>query len=229
MLKIWACCVLGLGMVVSAIILAGAVGDMRDDQIVFVRGLSEREVKADTVIWPISFQVSGEALEDVYKSYQNSANFVAMFLKQHGFEEQEWRITPPQVTDKDAHGYNAGKLARFVASGKVVVHTDKVDSVLISLPKTVVLLEKGVTLLPDYEGPEFKFTQLNSIKPDMLAEATRNGRAAAEKFAGDSGVRVGHLKTAAQGLFSILNRDAYTRHLKTVRVVTKMTYKLENK
>ena len=69
---------------------------------------------------------------------------------------------------------------------------------------------------------------MNSIKPQMIEEATKNARAAAEKFAKDSESKLGKIKTANQGLFTIENVDEYTPNVKHVRVVTNVTYFLED-
>jgi hypothetical protein len=54
------------------------------------------------------------------------------------------------------------------------------------------LLQKGIVLNSNPgQGLAYKFTGLNSIKPDMITEATRNARAAADRFALDSGSKVG--------------------------------------
>ena len=73
----------------------------------------------------------------------------------------------------------------------------------------------------EYEG-------LNSIKPQMIEEATRNAREAAQKFAKDSGSKLGKIKTASQGTFTIENRDSNTPYIKKVRIVTSVTYYLKN-
>lgn len=62
----------------------------------------------------------------------------------------------------------------------------------------------------------------------MIAEATRNARAAADRFAADSDSNLGKIKTASQGQFSIEDRDRYTPYIKTVRIVTYITYYLED-
>jgi hypothetical protein len=73
------------------------------------------------------------------------------------------------------------------------------------------LVKSGVALLRNYEAtPEFLFTKLNNIKPEMIAAATKNAREAAEQFAEDSGSTVGAIKNARQGFFSINNRDRYS-------------------
>ena len=53
----------------------------------------------------------------------------------------------------------------------------------------------------------YTFTKLNALKPQMIAEATKNARRGAEEFAQDSGTSVGRIKTASQGYFSVGPRD----------------------
>ena len=65
------------------------------------------------------------------------------------------------------------------------------------------------------------------MKPEMIEEATRNARAAAEKFAKDSDSSLGKIRNASQGQFSITNRDDNTPYIKTVRVVTTINYYLK--
>ena len=74
----------------------------------------------------------------------------------------------------------------------------------------------------------YEFTGLNDIKPQMIEDATKNARAAAEKFAKDSDSKLGKIKSASQGQFTIANRDENTPYIKSVRVVTTVTYYLKN-
>ncbi len=79
----------------------------------------------------------------------------------------------------------------------------------------------------DYRAQtEYLFTRLNEVKPDMIEEATRQAREVAEKFAADSNGRLGKIKKAYQGQFSISNRDQNTPHIKKLRVVTTVEYYL---
>ena len=69
---------------------------------------------------------------------------------------------------------------------------------------------------------------MNKIKPDMVADATKNARQAAEKFAQDSNSNLGKIKSASQGQFSIEDRDQYTPYIKLVRVVSTIEYYLKD-
>jgi hypothetical protein len=90
-------------------------------------------------------------------------------------------------------------------------------------------LNKGITLVNDYSSqPNFSFNGLNDIKPQMIETATKNARAAAMKFAEDSGSKLGKIKSASQGTFSISERDSNTPYMKQVRIVTYVDYYLND-
>jgi hypothetical protein len=91
-----------------------------------------------------------------------------------------------------------------------------------SMEKAAALVGKGIALsAQNWETPtEFLFTSLNTIKPEMIEEATIDGRKAAEKFARDSGSKAGKIRHATQGYFSIEDRDRNSPEVKNVRVVT---------
>ena len=62
----------------------------------------------------------------------------------------------------------------------------------------------------------------------MIEEATKNAREAAEKFAQDSDSKLGKIKKASQGQFSISDRDSNTPYIKSVRVVSSVDYLLDD-
>ena len=118
---------------------------------------------------------------------------------------------------------------RYNVTNVIVVTSSKVDKIRKLIDAQTELLKQGVALTEDYEyQTTYEYTDLNSIKPEMIAEATRNAREAANKFAADSDSRLGKIKTATQGQFSITDRDQYTPYIKNIRIVTYVDYYLED-
>ena len=119
---------------------------------------------------------------------------------------------------------------RYKVTNVVVVTSNKVDLVRDLIKKQTELLRQGIAVVAgDYNyRTTYEYTDLNSIKPEMIAEATAKAREAAEKFAADSHSSLGKIQSASQGQFSISDRDQYTPQIKTVRVVTYINYQLEN-
>lgn len=221
-----------VGLMVLGVMIPKAVNNFRSfDRIVNVKGLCEREVKADKVIWPVVYKVMANDIQSVYDQTDYSNEAIINFLKKGGIEDAEISVATPAISDKYANEYGGNDRAfRYISTNIITVCTKKVDVVLDLMAKQSQLLKKGiVTGGNKWENPvEFQYDSLNEIKPEMIEEATKNARETAEKFAKDSDSTLGKIKTASQGTFTITDRDSNTPHIKKVRVVTSVTYYLKN-
>ena len=230
--QVIAAALIAVGIVILGLCIRSAFGSLSDSQrVVTVKGLAEREVKADKVIWPIVFKELGDNLPALYATVAEKNKIVEKMLTESGITADEI-TTSVQVNDLQADSYNAERsVYRYRMLSIVTVNTTKVDTVLELLKRQSELIEQGVAVtVGDYSTPsiQFDFTGLNTIKPDMIKEATQNARAAAEQFALDSESNLGKIKTAYQGQFSIDDRDQTTPYIKNVRVVTTIQYMLED-
>lgn len=197
---------------------------------VAVRGLCEREVEADLAIYPVVFKETGDNLVALYNTVSQKNQTIINFLKQNGFTDEEITVAVPKISDNYAQGYNNNAHSRYIITSVITVYTSKVHQVLDMQSKQGQLVEQGIAVGAgsEWEYPvSFAFEGLNNIKPEMIEEANKNARAAAEQFAKDCDSKVGKIETATQGLFSIEDRDANTPHIKKVRVVTNVTYTLK--
>lgn len=221
-----------VGLIVLGLMIPRAVEKYRSyDRVVNVKGLCEMEVKADKVIWPIVYKVMSDNVQSIYSQTDVSNSVIVDFLLAGGITQDEIAVSVPQISDKLANEYGDNNRAfRYIAKNVVTVCTSDVDKVLALMSSQADLLKKGVVVAGnDWENPvEFKYEGLNGIKPQMIEEATKNAREVAEKFAKDSDSKIGKIKTASQGSFSIEARDSNTPYIKRVRVVTSVTYYLNN-
>ena len=198
---------------------------------VSVKGLSEREVPADKVIWPLVYKEIGNDLQTIYRTVNAKNAIVIDFLKSNDIPESEISVAPPAIVDIQADRYgNQAVPYRYNVTSVITVSSNQVDKVRDLIVKQSSLLEKGAAIVTgDYQyNTQYLFTKLNELKPEMIAEATQNARIAAEKFAKDSDSKLGKISSAYQGQFSITDRDANTPYLKNVRVVTSVIYYLKN-
>lgn len=220
------------GLIVLGIFVRYGLTHIADNRrTVTVRGLCEREVNANKVTWPIVSKEVGSYLPTIYANIENTNSLILKFLKDNGIEDNEISITPPAVVDlqADRYAYNQSPY-RYNVTNVVVVTSSKVDKINELIKKQTELLKQGVAIVAgDYQYHTiYEYTDLNSIKPEMIAEATKNAREAADKFAEDSGSKVGKIQTASQGQFSIEDRDQYTPYIKKIRVVSSIIYYLDD-
>lgn len=220
------------GLIVLGAMLPKAVNEYRSyDRTVNVKGLCEKEVAADKVIWPLMYKVMGDNSQLIYDQTDRNTEAIVEFLKSGGIGDDEITVSVPVISDKYANEYgNNDRAYRYIATNVVTVCTAKVDEVLSLMSRQSELLKKGIVLAANsWENRvEFKYEGLNEIKPLMIEEATKNARDAAEKFAKDSHSRLGKIKTASQGTITIEDRDSNTPHIKKVRVISSVTYYLKN-
>jgi hypothetical protein len=182
------------------------------ERTVTVKGLSEKEYPADIALWPIHFSSSNNDLTALYTSIERDSKEIVSFLMENGFEEREITMSPPGITDKLSQGYEKSKIEfRYTAARTVTVYSKKIEAVRSAMNKLPELGKKGIAFTDNtYQGlpeTEYLFTRLNEVKPAMIEEATMQAREVARKFAKDSRSKLGKIKRAWQGQFSIMDRD----------------------
>lgn len=224
--------ILAVGMaVLGCFIKFGLDNFAGKDRVVTVKGLSEAEVMADNVTWPLMYKKVGNDLSQLYNEINNTNNQIKAFLLKKGIEESEISIGAPEIIDMAAERYNNSPVPfRYNITNVITVTSKKVELVRSLIQEQSELLKQGIAITGgDYRyNVQYEYMSLNEIKPQMIEEATKNARAAAEKFAKDSDSKLGKIKRANQGQFSIGNRDENTPYIKRIRVVTTIDYSLED-
>ena len=224
--------ILAVGLALLGVFVYNGINSLaKRDRVVSVRGLAEKEVQADRVIWPLAYKTVGDDLGSVYRDISSANKKIQTFLIKNGIKASDITSGAPQVNDLWTNEYRDNvNRQRYNATSVTTVSSSDVAKVRALMTRTGELLSQGIAIAPnDYNYPiQFDFTSLNKIKPQMIEQATKNAREAAEKFAKDSESKLGKIKSAQQGLFSIEDRDSNTPYIKEVRVVTTVDYYLDN-
>lgn len=218
------------GLLALGICLILAVGKFTGSKrTVNVKGLATQEVMADHVIWPLVIKDVDNDLQELYSSMNGKTDRIVAFLKSNGIQESEISVSAPTVFDRKANEYSNEMIrSRYQMQQVVTVSSENIEKVRQLMARQGELLEQGIATTSDYEYQvSFDFNGLNDLKPQMVEVATRNAREVAQKFADDSGSRLGKIQTASQGQFTIYDRDSNTPWIKIVRVVTSVTYYLK--
>ena len=228
--------ILGSLLCLGLIMLGTTVGDKlikmkAMERTVTVKGLAEKEVRANVAIWPIRFTEVSNDLNQLYQTVEIKTNKVVSFLKQQGFSDDEITVALPAIDDRQAQGYvDPNVKYRYAANVSISLYTNKVDLLLSTRTNMLSLAKDGIAISDqDYNSKaQFLFTELNNVKPEMVQSATQNARQVAEKFAKDSDSKLGKIKNASQGQFSINDRDSNTPYIKKIRIVSTLTYYLND-
>ncbi len=220
---------LALGIVIAGYFIGDALLKARSaDRYVTVRGLAERDLPANLALWPVVFTVTADELGPLQQRVDDGIAKVRAFLEAD-FPAEAISVSAPRVQDREAQRVmNAARpIDRYSAEVAVTLRTNDIDAARGAIERSGELVKQGVAVIRSYEfSTQYLYTNLENIKPEMIAEATRDARRAAEQFATDSGSGVGAIRNAQQGLFSIEDRDPFSPQFKKIRVVTTVQYYL---
>jgi hypothetical protein len=186
-----------------------------------VKGLSEKIVKADTAIWTLSFEVKSNNIDTLYSDIEKNIKTVKAFLMEKGFEATEINVAPVNIY-QDTY---SNALFRYNSTNQISVYTKKVDLAKSSSNETLLLVKNGVVL--NQNNISFEFSDINSIKPEMLADAIKNARDTASQFAQNSGSSVGSVTRGNQGVFDITDKDPGSPEYKKIRLVSTLRFLLK--
>ena len=232
--------VLALGVALGGFFIGDGIYRAMSGRTVTVKGSAERNVVADTAVWNIKINGVGGDLTALQQEIDNDISQIHTFLTESGFAPSDIQNLRVQVRDKYA-GYSDAELKNQQNDGRYVIETgvmvrshnvDLVDSVSRRMGE---LVRRGITITEDYSGPIYIFNGLNEIKISMIEQATKNATAAGQQFAKDADAKLGKIKSANQGVFSIESRDPTDSWSsnerqsinKKVRVVATITFYLK--
>jgi len=192
----------------------------RAERYVSVKGLAERDVKADLAVWMLSFSTTGSDISAVSTASEHDSELVRAFIIKSGFIDREVEPLPTRVNDQFAFSTlmgppNVEANRRYVVTAGFEIRTTKVDEVRAASQLTGELIRQGVVLDGRGSGiggvnPAYLFTRVSEMRPAMLAQATRSARMLAQQFAADSKSHLGPIRRANEGVFEVLSRDGET-------------------
>jgi len=208
-------------LVFSIIVFLSARAFSDQGSYVEVKGLSEKIVKSDVAIWSLNFDVKSNDIDSLYAEISKDTAATQKFLINKGFEASEINVAPVNIY-QDTY---SGSLFRYNSTTQMSVYTKKVDLVKSASKDTLALVKEGVTL--NQNSIEFQFSDINSVKPEMLAEAIKNAKVSAQQFAETSGASLGSISRGNQGVFDITDKDPGSPEYKKIRVVSSLRFLLK--
>lgn len=212
------------------------------DRVVTVKGLAEMNIKASSATIVLDFAFSSDDVQAVLQQTENKKQAVLSYLKNNGFAEKDMRIAPIDINDRQRYyesQWRNGeevqvKVDRYTVSQEIRLNAaavEQTEAQSARLKLDLVRQDLSCRVYTDYIFPE-----LNTVKPQLIAESTKNARIAGEQFANDSQAQLGKIKTASQGQITIagkyyneeeMSEKPKEPYLQKARVVSTIVFFLE--
>lgn len=212
------------------------------DRVVTVKGLAEMNMTATSATIFLNFSFSGDDLQNVIEQTENKKNAIIDYLVNLGYSKNDIASYNMDVTDRQKYYETQWidgeevevKIDRYTIYQSLSFQSKEVETTESKIAKMKLdLVRKNLT---SEISTNYTFPELNSIKPQLIAESTKNARIAGEQFANDSQAELGKIKTASQGQISIAGQYYYEEeasespkepYIQKARVVSTIVFFLE--
>ena len=228
-----------LGLVLLGFFIFQGLKTFSDkDRVVTVKGLAEMDMKATSAAIALNFSFSGDDFQNILKQTENKKGAIIDYLANLGYNKKDITISNVDVTDRQKY-YETRmqngeqiqvKIDRYTVGQSLTVKAKDVETIenkASQINLELVTKDLTATIKTIYSYPE-----LNSIKPQLIAESTKNARIAGQQFADDSQAKLGKIKTAQQGQISLSENFLYSegggkQKIQKARVVSEIVFFLE--
>lgn len=193
---------------------AAAVGDglraRSQREMVAVTGSARKAVVSDTVVWRASVTSTQATPAEASRELASWVDRVRSFLGDAGAGQDEVRVDPvstetiPQLAP-DGRGYT-GRVAAYRLSRAFEVRSSRVREMTEIVQKSSALLTEGIPLTA--QPPQYRYSQLARIRPELLAEASRDAKTRGQRMVIAAGGRLGRLQSISAGVFQITDPKA---------------------
>lgn len=140
--------IIAIALVIMGLLLKNGIdGFSGRDRTVNVKGLSEMEVPADKVTWPLVYKEIGNNLQDLYVRINRNNKTLVDYLISNGISEEEIGINAPEIIDMSAERYSTTPAPyRYNVTSVITVSSTKVDLVRKLIADQGELLKQGIAI-----------------------------------------------------------------------------------
>ena len=198
-----------------AVVISSAIGGWffvkgkRGDQTITVTGSARKRIRSDLVIWRSAVTYQAPALSEAYHSLSESVPRVKAYLISKGIAENQ--ITISSISSQTLHGRTSDGIETSEITGyslrqELSVRSNEVDKISQIAREATELINQGILI--ESMAPEYLYTQLGSLKIEMLAEAAKDAKVRAEQIAQSTGSSIGSVRSARMGVLQITPADS---------------------
>lgn len=236
------CLLLGISLL-GFFIFKGLKTFSDKDRVVTVKGLAEMNMTAKSATIHLGFSFSGNDLQAIIQQTENKKNTIISYLKKNGYSTNTIKVNNIDIVDRQKYyesQWQDGKMVqvkieRYTISQSLVIPSKEVKTTENQMAK--IKLDLVNENLTSELNSKYIFPELNTIKPKLIAESTKNARIAGDQFANDSQAKLGKIKTASQGQISLVRYNmGYVEddssvpqepYIQKARVVSRIVFFLE--
>lgn len=243
--NLWKYIIIASAVVLSAVILSSAITQRyrTNTGTITVTGLGETVFTSDLIVIEGSIQVKNEDAAEGYRLLELNRESVINFLTSKGVERDAISFNMPSSYELSESVYENGdyigsRFAGYVLMQSFNIESHNVNTVEAAARELPSLIARGISI--EVSNPMYYFSQLESVKLDLLSAAAADARERAHNIAESSNAELGELAMSRAGVFQITAATGdeefsaggsfnLSSREKKARVTVRSEYKIERK
>jgi hypothetical protein len=198
--------------IISIVILLSSLifaSKMPKNDNITVTGSASKIVKSDSASITVYIDSRGGSRKEAYNKIKTQMPVVFEYLSSKGIDKKDIQckaMNGHYTYKQNANGYVTDEVSGYNASQYIVVKSKDVEKIKEIANDIQNLVNKGINI--EVEQPEYYYSDLSSIKINLLKEATKDAKQRAKSMLQATGSRVGKVSSVKMGVFQITPPDS---------------------
>ena len=201
---------LALALVIASFVGYAAVNRAkRAGDTITVTGSAKKAITSDRVVWRGSVSAQKPSMQEAYGDVKRYSERVRAYFREQGIPDSVvtfQAMQTNQIQEVLSGGQMTGRILAYQIFQGFEIQSEDVDRITRLSADAPDLMKEGVPISSN--PPEFVYSDLASVRVEMLAEAAQDARKRAETIAQAVGSRIGAVRSARMGVFQITPRNS---------------------
>lgn len=198
-------CIVIATIVSSFIISHGIMKIMKfKEEQITVTGSAQKDIKSDSVSWTCSFSARSDDMSKAYAKLSEDLPVIKKYLVSNGVPEDQIIVSQIYTTvlyQKNEKGNDTNTIQGYLLTENIDIKSADVEKITRISRESTELINQGITFVS--YAPQYTYTNLDSLKVEMLAEASENARQRATSMTNATGNKISLMRSAKMGVFQI--------------------------
>ena len=193
---------LAIAFVIGSVAIAHGIRDRNRNDVIFVTGSAKKRITSNYVLWNFSVTSQQPSATEAAAELARWTNKIRSFLTREGIEPGELTVQPISTETVS----RKGRVTSFLLTRSFEVRSPRVQAVTETADRSSEVLAAGIPLSAD--SPQYVYTKLPTLRPQLLADATRDARSRAKVIVEATGAHLGKLRRVSVGVFQVTSPNS---------------------
>jgi hypothetical protein len=200
--------VLAVAIVLGSISIAGGIRDRNRGDVITVTGSAKKRIASDYVVWDFSVTSQQPSPGAAATGLARWASRIRTFLQEEGVRPGEITVQPISTESVAgfSNGQETGKVLGYKLTRSYEVRSPRVSAMARVAEHSSRLFAAGIPLTA--QPLQYIYTRLPSLRPPLLAQATKDAQERARVLTEATGAHLGKLRGVDVGVFQVTSPNS---------------------